>query len=285
MNTERARWLSLGGSDASAVNKALDDAATHFEFAGHQLLGQQLNDVEFRMRRAEFHRLKADMKGGTAEDTKAQLADLDHITREENESYVPRYVWIAHAGALRRLAQAGLWQQQGPARTQAAKYAEAAWKKAKKGAAYREAEFTRADWLEFVNVAWVRSLYLSGAQELASTASMMRWWSGKDLAAKLPASPLEVRGLKAAEAMATMTEGLHKYRTNNAEGAQAAFAAAAELAKEAIQQQAADAAAGGLKPSPVPHRVLGFALLLQKDETRANAAFAKMREFAKINPD
>ena len=114
---------------------------------------------------------------------------------------------------------------------------------------------------------------------------MMRWWSGKDLAAKLPASPLEVRGLKAAAAMAAMTDGLQKYRARNNEGAMVAFQAAAALAKEAIEQQAADAAAGGLQPSPIPYRVLGFALLLQKDEARANAAFAKMREFAKANPD
>jgi hypothetical protein len=272
---ERGRWLALKG-DAQAAEAEYREAQTHYDFALQHLQRDGVRYWEFLVRRAEFHRLRGD--------TEAMMADVAHTTKTNNEE-VPAHMWVAHATAARRLAQAHAVKGEA---AQALDWAQKAAKVAEDGASWREADLSRQQWLDLARVLFVNATLLQPTEDPTALHGKTRYWV--EMAAKVPAAG--ALAPEVAEARLTIGRATERYlqgrvlrfRQQEPE-AVAAFEDASRLAGEAVAKRKAVAAAGGMLEDALPYEVQAAALAALGRSAEAQAAAAAGRAASLRNPD
>ncbi|MDA1196192.1 MAG: hypothetical protein O2894_13560, partial [Planctomycetota bacterium] len=271
--TERARWLRVQGKAAEAA-KVLKAAEINFDFALQQLQRDGVRYWEFLIRRSSMHELLGN--------SQAMIDDVAHTTKTNNTE-VPPHMWVAHATAARRLAQAYAARGDG---AQALTWAKAASKVAEDGVGWQDANLTRQQWLDLVHPLFVQATVI-GTEDPTALHGKARYWIEE--AAKASPAAWEhaevTRGrMLTAAAMERYIHGLVQRRANKAAAAQV-FADAEAKATEAIKAREAAAAAGGLRIDPLSFEVLAAILTVQGKTAEAQAALAKAKSTATQNPD
>jgi hypothetical protein len=273
--TERARWLALGG-DAAAAAAARKEAKDHFHFANQFLNRDSVRYWEMLLQRARL----ATLEGRLDEAVEDQA-----ITTATNNVEVPAHMWVAHAVGLRRLAEAALSKND---RATARKHALAAYDVVKRGAAWQRAKFTREHYLEAARVLLVNALLATGAAERVPLQSVMRHYvteaGNRPAPGDEPAGRIEAR-LAAARAAQAVVDGLTLEDQGKAEESKAAFEAATAQAKAAIAADETAAQNGGSLPTPFPHRVLALARHFAHDAAGAQAATQAANAASARNPE
>jgi serine/threonine-protein kinase len=272
---EMARWAALSG-DRTAAGKALARAGDHYEFARHQLERDGVRYWEFLIRRAQYHRLKGDSEN--------MIADVAHTTKTNNVE-VPAHMWVAHATAARRVAEA--WAAQGNA-AQAYQWAQKASKVAEDGASWQEDKLSRQQWLDLGRVLFVQAVQLPAGENPNALHGKLRYWVS--MAEKQPLNPwvapeVDAARLLTAKAMVDYLAGLKAALQGNAGAKGTALTAALEQVDRAIAMLRQVAAGGGVLEDPLPYEVKAAVLTAAGRGSEATAATQAARKAGQRNPD
>ncbi len=270
---EMARWMAIDGNKAGAV-KALQQAATDYDFALHQLDRDGVRYWEFLIRRAQMHWLKGD--------SKSMIADVAHTTKTNNEE-VPAHMWVAHATAARRLAQA--WGREGNTES-AYGWAQKASKVAEDGASWTEDKLTRQQWLDLARVLFVQATLMPPGTDPTALHGKMRYWVSEAAKRKpegwMPADMAKAR-LTTGQAAERYLQGLVFAKRGQKANRDKAFAEANKHLEAAIALGRRVAKDGGRLEDGLPYEVLAaLTAAMGKDATAARSAAAKAQA---RNPD
>jgi serine/threonine-protein kinase len=274
-HTDRARWLAISG-DAAKAKAEQKAAESDFEFSWQHLQRDGVHYWEFLLRRGEFHQLQGKLK--------EYVDDVAWNTQTAN-NLVPAHMWIAHAKALRRVAEAAVAQGKPE---DAAKWAEAAKEVAKKGEQWQGSVLTQDQWLEMARVVFLGAQLQATEPTLTPLDGLLGYYVKEATKAAAPADFSAERSkgrVLAAQAARALVEGRLLRLRKNETAAAAKIEAARVLAEQAIQVRDALARSGGLLPESFPFQVLAEVLSAQgkRDESvRARQAAAAA---AQRNPD
>ena len=210
--------------------------------------------------------------------------DVLHTTKTNNTE-VPAHMWVAHARAERRVAQA--FAKQGNLKS-AREWAKRAMKVAEDGVGWQDTSFTRRQWLEMVRVLFVVSNVMAPTENPTAVHGKMKFWVEETAKAK-PAAWVEADLAKArlltAQAMERNLYGRVQQGRNQPAQAQKAFAAAAAMIDEALSLREAASAQGVRLPASLPYEVsAAIATSLGKTE-EAESALQAARKASIQNPD
>ena len=280
-HVERARWLGLTGHADEAAAE-LEKARVAFDFALQTLDRRGVNHWELLIHRAQMHRLNGD--------TEKMIEDMRYATKSRDTS-VPPHMWVAHAAAERRVAQALARQGKlGEALT----WAKQADKVASDGVSWQENpdtgeyNLTRAQWLAMVRVVFVLGTVLPASEDPNPLHGRLAYWLSETQKKKAPAwMPADQARAKVliAEAMERYLQGrVMAYRKKAAEADKIYGEALAKLT-EAEGLLNAVAEAGGEKVDPLLFEVRAAVDAAQGKSADAQAAQAAAQAAAKSNPD
>ena len=222
--------------DTQAADAELKKAESDYDFARQQLERDGVRYWEFLIRRAEFHRLRGE--------SDKMIADVAHTTKTNNHE-VPAHMWVAHATAARRLAQAYAGNASG---AQGFEWARKAMKVAEDGASWQEDKLTRQQWLDLARVLFIYATMLPVSEDPTAVHGKLRYWvenAGKQPPAASLHADAAKAGMTTGRAMERLLHGMVMRFRQQADGATAAFEESSTLTSEAIALRKAVAAQGG----------------------------------------
>jgi hypothetical protein len=212
------------------------------------------------------------------------LEDLA-ITTATNNREVPAHMWIAHAVAVRRLADYALAKAD---RTTAKARAAEAFDIVTRGAAYQVATFTRDNWLDAARIALICALAEDQPAKRIAFQGKLGYWVSEAAKRTPPGDEPPERSeakLLAAQGAEAIVAGLVFLDQGKADEAKAAFAKAAERAAASIQSNESLAAKGGPLPRPFPYRVLALARHFLGDAAGQQQATQAADAAGRSNPE
>jgi hypothetical protein len=274
-HAESARWLMLQG-DGQAADAELAKAASNYDFARQQLERDGVRFWEFLIRRAEFHRLRGDSEN--------MIADVAHTTKTNNHE-VPAHMWVAHATAARRLAQA---QADGGDGARGLEWVRKAMKVAEDGASWQEDKLNRQQWLDLARVLFVGAAMLPAGEDPTSVHGKLRYWvemAGKQPPAASLHADAAKAGLTTGRAMERLLHGMVMRFREQEEAATGAFEDAASLTAAAIALRKGVAAQGGLLEDRLAYEVQAAVMRALGRSDATQAAVAAARTVEQKNPD
>ncbi len=274
-HVERARWLGLQGKSAAYATE-IKAAENAYDFALQQLQRDGVRYWEFLIRRAQMY--------GLQKQRDKMIEDVAHTTKTNNTE-VPAHMWVAHATAARRVAQA--WAKAGNAR-EALLWAKKAWKVAEDGASWQEDKLSRQQWLDLARVLFTHAALAPSTEDPTALHGKLRYWV--QLAAKVqPTGQVESDVAKArlliGQAAERYLHGLVMRRGGKQTEATKALANAAAKAAQAIGIQKAVEAKGGTRLDPLPYEVQGAIFAAQGKTAEASQALAAATKANLANPD
>ena len=280
-HVESARWLGLTGRKDEAAAE-LELARVAFDFALQTLDRRGVHSWEFLIHRAQMHRLTGD--------TKQMIEDMRYATKTKDTS-VPPHMWVAHASAERRVAQALARQGQ---LADALTWARQADKVATDGVSWQENpktgdyNLTREQWLAMVRVVFVLGTVLPTNEDPNALHGRLNYWldeTKKKPAAGWIASDVSKARLLEAEAMERYLAGRVAAHRSKAGEAAKIYADALAKVTEAERLRLAVAASGGRKVDPLLYEVKAAILAAQGQTAEARAAMAAAQAASAANPD
>jgi serine/threonine-protein kinase len=278
---EEARWLRLEGK-AKEAQASLTKAASAYEFALQTLDRRGVYHWEFLIRRARMYALMGE--------TQKMLDDVRYATKTKDTG-VPPHLWVAHAAAERRVAQA--LAREGKL-TDALSMAKLAAKVATDGVSWQEDpktgayNLTRSQWLAMMRVVFVLATVLPASEDPNPLHGRFSYWLSEALKKKPAAwepAPIAQAHLLTAQAMERYLAGrVASFRKKDAEAAKAYGEAAAKVG-EALRLRTEAAAHGGELLDPLPFEVQAAILGARGDRQGAAKAAASAAQAALKNPD